>query len=352
MTNAGLASDAVTAPKIAFYGKLAIVSKNGQDVPGDYSNPAIAMSNYADWCGAPSPINPCLVKIMPGVYDVGSSSVIMQPFIDVEGSGEKTTKIAGAIDGTSLPPNAGIVKGASNTELRFLTVENTYTGVATAIVNSGASTSILHVTATALAGTFGYAGINNLSSPAMTNVTATASGTISGCGVYNNSSSAIMTNVTATASAGSGSSYGVFNINSSSPTMVNVTARASGATNTNSGIYVGNSSSPIMTTVTAAASGGTGNNYGLYNDSSSPTMTNVNVSAVGGSASFGVFNTNGTVKISHSIIRGATNTIFNASGSTLVGSSQLDGGAVSNAGTLSCAGLYDENFFFLGNRCP
>lgn len=349
VTNAGLANDAVTPAKIAFYGKVAIVATSG----GDFSNPAIAMSNYATWCGTPSATNPCLLKIMPGVYDVGASSVVMQPFIDIEGSGEKTTKITGAIDGTSLPPTAGIVQGASNAELRFLTVENTFTGVSTAILNSGASPSILHVTATALAGTFGYGVTDNFSSAAMTNVTATASGTLSGYGVYNSSSSPIMTNVTANASAGSGSSYGVYNVNnSSSPTMVNVTVTASGATTANYGVFNSNAVSPIMTTVTATASGGTGDNYGLYNDSTLLTMANVTVSASGGSASFGVFNTNGTVKISHSIIRGATNTINNASGVTLVGSSQLDGGAVSNGGTLTCAGLYDENFVFFGNNCP
>jgi hypothetical protein len=169
VTTNKLADSAVTAGKIAFYGRVAIVATSG----GDYDDPATAMSSYSEWCGTPSSMNPCLLKIMPGVYDVGSSSVVMRQYIDIEGSGEKITKIAGT-------NGSGTVLGASNAEMRFLTIENTGTGASIrAIYNASTSPSILHVTVKTSGGisTSSY-GVSNdyASSTIMTNVTVTVSG--------------------------------------------------------------------------------------------------------------------------------------------------------------------------------
>jgi hypothetical protein len=48
-------------------------------------------------------------------------------------------------------------------------------------------------------------------------------------------------------------------------------------------------------------------------------------------------------------------TICNDTGfTTRVGASLLDGGAVYNpgGGTLTCAGMYDENYVFCASTCP
>jgi hypothetical protein len=326
----GLVNGAVTPGKIAFMGRVAIVAKSG----GDYSDPATAMSDYTAWCESPSADNPCLLKIMPGVYDVGSSPVEMHAYIDIEGSGENTTKITGAIStggGFPPPPAAGIVMGADNAEIRFLTVENTGTGFSTSgIVNVGTSPSILNVTVSASGGT-GNFGVRNrsFSSSTMTNVNAAASGGNDTYGVYNDNSSPAMTNVNASASGGTTNNYGVLNF-ASLPTMNNVRATASG------GAY----------------------SYGIRNEGSSPTMMNVSASASGGTTgNYGVYNQtsviSATVKINNSVIKGSTNTIYNSSGvTTLVGNTQLDGGAVSDSGTLVCAGVYDEDYTFYQSTCP
>jgi len=85
-------------------------------------------------------------------------------------------------------------------------------------------------------------------------------------------------------------------------------------------------------------------------------MTNVTATASGGTTSHGVYNTSsGTVKINHSVISGTTNTIYNGSGvTTRVGNTQLAGGGVVNVsgGTLTCAGVYDENYTFYASSCP
>jgi hypothetical protein len=76
--------------------------------------------------------NRFLIKIEPGNYDVGSAPLQMKSFVDIEGSGIGTTTItrSGGADWFD-----GTVAGATNSELRLLTVENTGGGTqAVAIV--------------------------------------------------------------------------------------------------------------------------------------------------------------------------------------------------------------------------
>ena len=62
-----------------------------------------------------------LLKVEPGLYDLGTSKLQMKAFVDIEGSGMGTTTIPlGGVDWFD-----GTVAGASNSELRLLTVENT-----------------------------------------------------------------------------------------------------------------------------------------------------------------------------------------------------------------------------------
>jgi hypothetical protein len=94
--------------------QVAVVDIQGR---GDYMNPVTAMAALPTWCGTPSASNPCLVKILPGRYDIGTSSLAMQPHVDIEGSGRDATFIRAA-------SSAATVYGANNAELRSLTVIN------------------------------------------------------------------------------------------------------------------------------------------------------------------------------------------------------------------------------------
>jgi len=298
VTSAKIANDAVTSAKIAFFSKVAIVAASG----GDYINPATAMGDYPNWCGTPSATNPCLLKIMPGVYTV-SSSVVMQPYIDIEGSGENTTFIQGSIDSTS----SGIVNGANNAEIRFLTITN---------AGGGSST----------------------------------------VGFYNDNTSPNITNVTVTASGGSVGNAGVSNNNSSSPVMlnVNVTAAGGGTTPNNLAVVNVTFSSPSMRHVIAIATGGS-SARGIYNDSSTPTLTNSTVKASGGASSnYGIYNANGagTIRINRSTVK-ATNTIASsASWIVLVSHTQLDGGLPPlGAYTITCVGAFNTSYVGLSTTC-
>ncbi len=335
------------------YGKTAVVAQSG----GDYTSPLTAMTGIAFWCGVPSVTNPCLLKIMPGVYDIGAGTLAMASYVDIDGSGENTTVITGAVGNASIPLVNGVVNGADNAEIRFLTIRNTGTGsYVGAMVNTGVSPKISNITLNASGGTNTNYGIASYSSsaPVMTNVTATASGGNTSRGVYNQSAAPVMMNITATASGGATYNTGVYNNTSAAPVMTNVTATASGG-QYNHGV-VNYSSSPTMTNVIATASGGY-YNYGINNNSSSLTMTNVTATASGGAASnYGLFNyalsASYVINIDRSTFSGATNSIANNAYFTLrIGASKLAGGAANTAGNYTCVGSYNDSYTALDNTC-
>jgi hypothetical protein len=66
-----------------------------------------------------------LVKLEPGVYDLGEQPLVLRPGIDVEGSGTLQTEIVGLGQDFSSPDfsfRKGVVIGAADVELRHLTV--------------------------------------------------------------------------------------------------------------------------------------------------------------------------------------------------------------------------------------
>jgi len=299
-----------------------------------------------------SAANPYVVVIEPGVYDLGSSVLQMKSHVDMQGSGENVTTITGTVSGTY----SGVVKGADNAELRFLTVENTGGGTnAIAICNDNASPRMANVTAVASGGTDNTRAVYNyFSSPVMTDVTATSTGGDSNCAVLNDTASPAMTNVTASASVGDDVS-GVCNENSSTPTMTNVTADASGGTYNTQAVW-NTGSVPTMIDMTAVATGGLGA-VGVRNDGGYPLMINVTASASGATYNYGMWNgaTSGvyTITVHDSRLSGATASIHNDSEfTTNVAVTQLAGGAANaNGGTLKCVNSFDGDFNDLNEKC-
>jgi hypothetical protein len=100
------------------YANVAIVAKSG----GDYLHPVDALNSLASWCPSPSATSPCLVKILPGVYDLAErtpAQLAMRSHVDVEGSGAS---------GTTLKASSGypvFFATGTTAELRALAVETT-----------------------------------------------------------------------------------------------------------------------------------------------------------------------------------------------------------------------------------
>jgi len=274
--------------------------------------------------------NPYLVIIEPGIYDIGSTGLTMKPYVDIQGSGEDVTKITGNVDSAS----SGVIICASNSELRFLTVENTGGANTIAIYNVLTdNSSLLHLTAIASGGTVSTCGVlNAFCTTTMVHVTSNASGGTYSQAVKNSYAGITMTSVAATASGGTTRTYGVYNDNSPLGNLI-----------------------PTMTDVIAVASGGTIAS-GVYNDNSDPTMMLVTAKASSGASNYGVWNVNGShVKIDHSVIISASPsaTVFSDGTSTaLIGNSRLDGGLAGLPGRNTCAGVYDESYTFYASTCP
>ncbi len=248
-----------------------------------------------------SSTNRYLIIIEPGVYDIGTETFAMKPYVDVQGSGENVTKITGSV--SNIPPAAkvGVVEGADNAELRFVTVENTGTStVVVAIRNSGASPTLTFVTASATGGYYRY-------------------------GLSNNASAAVLRNVTVAIEhpASNGVAVGVENEGGSDIVMEGVTI---GLTGNVSGVGVDLSGSTTL-------------------------MRNVSVTvSTGGYATVALQNDGSTVYVEHSILSGP-NWIWNSS-MTYVANSRIEGGVRFNSHTITCAGVYDGAFTFYASSCP
>ena len=217
-----------------------------------------------------------------------------------------------------------------------------------------------NVIASASDGSTRNIGIRNsaVSSPVMINVTALAQGGASAFGVKNESASPTMTNVSASAADGTSENMGVSNTAASSPVMTGGAASAAGGSAAY-GVFSDGNSAPWMTGVKVSASG-TNNSYGLFFSGATGVIQNSEIKAFGATTNLGVYInfTSGlipfTVKINNCQVTGSTHTIDNADSNTTVriGASLLDGGNVVNLGSLTCAGMYDENYIFYPSTCP
>lgn len=98
----------------------------------------------------PSASNPWLLKLEPGNYDLGAGALTLQPYVDLEGSGEGTTTISSTTFTGSPPVTTATVIAASNSEMRFVTIVNYGGGtqkVAILVPNNATNARVTHVTA-------------------------------------------------------------------------------------------------------------------------------------------------------------------------------------------------------------
>jgi hypothetical protein len=174
--------------------------------------------------------NPYLIKLGPGIYDVGSSGVSMAQYVDIEGSGENTTTIQGSVDSATK----GVVNGASFAELRLLTV-----------IRYGSGTNAK--------------------------------------GIYISGSFPKITSVTVTVDGGSSVTTGI-EINGGAPELTHVKVRSNttGATSTARGIDINGSAFPILEDVDVMAWNGTAESSGIYISGSQPRIFGGSIEVQGG----------------------------------------------------------------------
>jgi hypothetical protein len=271
-----------------------------------------------------STTNPYLVKIEPGVYDLGARSLVMKDYVDVEGSGELATTItaAGGV-------GQGTVVGADNSELRFATVKST-----------GGSQQAVALFA-------------QTTSPRFSHVTAISSGGSENYGLHISNGAAVLEDVTASVSGGN-TSIAFANFNGST-TVSSSSFSSSGAAGLGAAVLTtfGGSVKISGSSLFASAAGIA---IGLRSYNGNHTLADTTVSASGSGLSYGIYNgqkTSGpTVQVNQSRISGQTNSLFVIGGWVRAGASQLSGPvATQDLGTVACAASYDGSFNALGPGC-
>jgi hypothetical protein len=342
------------------YARTVIVSPVG-DGSDQQANGTALLDALSGITGASSS-NPYLLKIEPGVYDVGSMPVTMKAHVDVEGSGIEATEIRSS--GFFTLTKAAVM-GADEAELRSLTV--TSDGDRQEWITQGIYsdrrinfriTRVRVQSWEALSYTYGiYINLGGATLEDVEVQAAVDSGGIGSVGIVNEGGLVTMNDISV-------ESYdGLFNIGigqtdtSTPPEITNARVTLVGG---NSARGINNSdSSPRLTNVDVDVSLAE-YGYGIYNGgtSSAPMLKNVTVSSSGsGTWDYGLYNASGseTVTIDRSTISGDTYSIqigSQASSTLLIGASQLDG-PINNdgGGTFTCAASYDGSYAALSSVC-
>jgi hypothetical protein len=254
---------------------------------------------------------PYLVKIEPGTYDIGTSTLSMIPYVDIEGSGRDITIIKGQISGDTF--DAGVVSGASHAELRYLSVVRSGGGKAgAAIVNDGAS-------------------------PDITDVTIFSSGaTGANIGVYNLNASPRLRAVQVGAEGG-GAAYGIGNVNSTVLISGGLINAAAGNL-----INIGVSNEDSQATIESffIGVGGGVENFGVLNNSSDSVMCRVKITVVSGQKNVGIDNQGNCMAVmKHLDVQVIDGSNYNFGIRNGVSSVRLFGGTIMASGGVNASGL-------------
>ena len=283
------------------YRQTVVVSPVGTAV----ENGAHLLSRLAGIVDAASD-KPYLLKIEPGVYDVGAHYLLTKPYVDVEGSGVGMTRITS----NQILSTQGTVVLTDYTSLRNLTVENLTAGQATGVMMYGVTQG------------------------RMTNVTVRVTATSRTRGVYIGNAKFTLDRIKIDAGTSNATTdcdaLAVYN---SAGTIADVDSRCNGGART-TGLYFYNANVDVSSSMARAESGQS--NIGML------TM----------SSDLGPY----TVKAYHSRFYGAQNSV-RATGAfnVYIGAGQLEGGdTYVDIGSLTCIGVFDENFVNTGgyNACP
>jgi len=292
------------------YARVIVVAYSG----GDFTDPVAAINSITDAAEA----NQYLIKIMPGSYNLENISLEMKEYVDIEGSGENVTRISGI-------STRGIVRGASNSEIRNLSVlHNSGLSYINGIINDNSSPKISNVTINVSA--FGLViGSNNMNSsnPTLTNVTILAAniGTNhSSNGIWNSDSSPFLNNVRIDTTASVGSNNGIYSWGNSSPIIANSSIITKSSSESGYGILSTGTTSNANTTIRNSFISGT---YGC-----------------GISSDLGAI---GTITIDNTSITNGQNAVCHKAGTMLIGNSKISG-AITNLSALKCFGAYDGNY--------
>ena len=348
-------ASAQTAP----YTRTVIVNKVGSAT----ANGAALLVALSGLSPAPSSGDRWVIKIEGGFYDVGTTPIVLQPFVNLEGSGVYTTIVRGSV---GPPPGyllGGVVQGASNSELRDLTIQC----ISSASVPSCQAISLdtAHARLTDVrvlsggTGTGSHWGIRTFDSqPTLDRVQVlsdAAGGTDNYGIVFSGSSTMNITRSSVIARYSPNNNWAILlkgNLNNS--TLRDSEITASHGTHA-AGIYylestTSNSLTIDNTTIVAsAATTAVGLGRDVVVDNSRPTISFRHGRLAG--STHGFDHLGATVDLVNTEISGSATRV--AANVARIGGTKLQGtGIIFGSYSLVCAGTFDGNYTFYASTCP
>ncbi len=301
---------------------------------------------------------PYLIKLEPGVYDVGATMLVMKPYVDIEGSGQQTTIVQGV--GNNSSDLIGVVYGASNAELRNLQAKSLGAGfsysIGVVVADAGTRVRDVTVVSSGASVNWGVRVVNGVVSglnPIIERSTVDVQGGSAAYGIVNRGEQAKATvRDSAVKVSAATNAYGFYTVGGSPQELTRLKIDASG-TSTATGVFGDPEGVPItlrLSDSTVTASGGSSANYGARVLGGNADFVRSTLSGSDGGASYGIFTGTGFVTANHCELTGATNTVV--ASSVTAGATRLSGGPVSVFSSATCAGVYDENYTFFASTCP
>lgn len=301
----------------------------------------------------PSADSPYLLKIEPGVYDVGNTPILMPAYLTLEGSGEVATVISSSVGlNTGFPLSGGSLVMTSNTELRSLQINNNVTNIAAgsdratvSVLQGATNVKIRNVTGNGLVGAGGssnVAGLYNRGTVLVYDSSFTANGALNGYGLRNDAGVATAYNSSFQGlNGGGGRGRGIYN-EAGTVTLLDGQLFATGAF---AAFGAENTVSATLTIRNSYLVGGTGvrNTGGTVNIQGS----------IISSPSNAIYQQGGTIKIDGSKLSSGSASVLTTGGTVLVGSSHLDSPTTVslNGGTVTCAYSYSQTYAQLSTGC-
>ncbi len=350
----------------AVYKRTVVVSPagDGSDTASNGDTLLAALAGITDASAA----NPYLLKIEPGIYKLQESdgshkSLVMKPYVDIEGSGERVTKIT-TVGSSSF---SGTIWGTDNSELRFLTAENTggpSLTYAIAIYNYMSSPSILHVTANASDSDQTRTIFNSSASPSFTHVKAHGSCGVRCYGIRDYLSNSSFDNVSASAYADSGGYAVGIRIIGAIDTIHLDNLKASASSSNDSPSYASwiENSSVVISNSLISAQGGSYLRGITTSTAFELTVINSRIEAFSETSTdcFAIRTATGTACPAGSCVLKVINSTLASSVVTVLvdadyvssfAGSLLSGDAMTVNGTAKCFGVFDDSFDACGSDC-
>ena len=337
-------------------------------VPGNPVASGTALQNALAGISSPSDTNRWLLKIEPGIYDLQAGSLQMRPSVDIEGSG---------INVTTIRSSTTTILGASNAELRMLTVEAIGNGSpgseVIAMFNENANPRSYRVKFKTQSTNSETWGMRNLSSApkieecefSVSGGTSLAKGLTFVNFVHTGERSSIVRSRIVV--SGTGTMYGVWMLGGQTLTEIQETrievsgADPIGIYANHLGNWLGNEVLALRNVELKAT--GTSSSLGVYLDQGTTVGLDISYSKIEalGNPNItrkGIFQAGSAVTfMRNSWLAGASNTIQTTApwASFSLQSSALVGGPATATGQGAwngCMGLWDENGTFYANGCP